>query len=212
MRVLVICDDRWHPAATIRAGLKPLEDEHSLDWIENATDWSAARMAEYPVVLLTKSNNVSSADESPWVTPEVEEAFHSYVRGGNGLLVIHSGSAGYSDTPVLRSLLGGVFERHPPQCDVTVKPDAGHALTAGTDSFTVRDEHYLMALDDQQADVFMTTVSEHGEQPGGWTRMEGAGRVCMLTPGHNLEVWHVPAYEQLIRNALRWTGRLESDV
>jgi type 1 glutamine amidotransferase len=203
---LVICDDRWHPAATIRAGLKPLEDQHSFDWIENAADWSAERMAEYPVVLLTKSNNISSTDESPWVTSEVEDAFRSYVRGGKGLLVIHSGSAGYTDTRVLRGLLGGVFEHHPPQCDVTVKPHVGHPLTAGADSFTVRDEHYLMAFNDQQADVFMTTVSEHGEQPGGWTRTEGDGRVCMLTPGHNLHVWHNPAYQRLIRNALLWVG------
>jgi type 1 glutamine amidotransferase len=54
--------------------------------------------------------------------------------------------------------------------------------------------------------VFLTTVSEHGTQPGGWTRLEGQGRVCVLAPGHNLEVWLAPAYQTLIANALRWCG------
>ena len=52
-----------------------------------------------------------------------------------------------------------------------------------------------MLLDDTEADVFMTATSEHGTQPGGWTRTEGAGRVCMLTPGHNVEVWLHPSYQ-----------------
>ncbi len=211
MRTLVLCDDYWHPARTARTGLAPLADAGvSFDWIENAQDWSAERMAEYPVVVLTKSNNVSSTDRSHWVTEDVQAAFRDYVRRGNGLLVIHSGSAEYRDLPVLRGVLGGVFASHPPQCPVTVEPREGHLLTAGSAPFTLVDEHYIMELDDSQADVFLTTTSAHGTQPGGWTRSEGDGQVCVLTPGHNLEVWLHPSYQALIHNALRWCHRLES--
>ena len=211
MRILVLCDDYWHPARTARTGLAPLEDAgFAFDWIEHARDWSAQRMAAYPVVILTKSNNVSSFDRSPWVTDEVQAAFRAYVRSGKGLLVIHSGSADYQELPVLRSVLGGVFASHPPQCPVTVIPREGHPLTASSTPFTLQDEHYMMELDDTQADVFVTTTSEHGTQPGGWTRTEGAGRVCMLTPGHNLPVWLHPSYQTLIHNALRWCCGMES--
>ncbi len=120
------------------------------------------------------------------------------------LLILHSGSAGYQEMPTLRALMGGVFLRHPPQCPVTVEPKPGHPLTAGSAPFTLTDEHYFMALDDAQADMFLTTTSEHGAQPGGWTRMEGQGRACMLTPGHNLEVWLHPSYQALLRNAMDW--------
>lgn len=209
LRVLVLCDDYWHPARTAREGLRPIEQAgFTFDWIEHAGEWSAERMAEYPLVILTKTNNMSSTDQTPWVDDETEAAFRDYVRRGNGLLVIHSGSAGYDDKPVLRAVIGGVFVSHPPQCPVTVQPDAQHALAAGSAPFTLVDEHYMMALDDAQADVFVTTSSEHGVQPGGWTRSEGAGRVCVLCPGHNLEVWLHPAYRQLIANALRWCGRI----
>jgi type 1 glutamine amidotransferase len=207
MRTLVICDDYWHPARTARAGLDPLaRSGFEFEWIEDASEWSAERMAGYPVVLLTKANNISAADQRPWVSQEVEQALRDYVARGNGLLAIHSGTAGYTETPVLRALLGGVFVSHPPQCLVTVEPHAFHPLTAGSAAFTARDEHYVMALDDAQADLFLTTRSEHGAQTAGWTRREDAGRVCVLTPGHNLEVWLHPAYQALIRNGLTWCG------
>jgi type 1 glutamine amidotransferase len=52
--------------------------------------------------------------------------------------------------------------------------------------------------------VFMTTSSEHGTQPAGWTRTEGEGRVCVLSPGHNAEVWLHPSFQALLRSALLW--------
>lgn len=209
MHALVLCDDIWHPARTTRVGLQPLEQAGvTLDWIENAGDWSAERMAGYPVVILAKSNNVSSADQAPWVTEEVEASFLAHISAGNGLLAMHSGTAGYEERAVLRKIMGGVFTSHPEQCPVTVEPDAGHVLSAGCAPFTLVDEHYMMAQDDPQADVFLTTVSEYGRQPGGWARYEGKGRVCVLTPGHNLEVWLHPSYQTIIHNALRWCSRL----
>ena len=62
-------------------------------------------------------------------------------------------------------------------------------------------------MDDPQVDVFMTTRSEHGEQPAGWRRTEGTGELRYRTPGHNLEVWLHPSYQALLLNALRWCGK-----
>jgi type 1 glutamine amidotransferase len=203
--ILVICDDPWHPARTPRAGLAPLAGHGvSFDWIEYAGEWSAERMAAYPLTILTKSNHTSADDRAPWMTPEVEAAFRAYVGGGGGLLAIHSGTAGYLECPTLRGLLGGVFARHPAQCPVTVEPRVGHPLCSASAPFTLVDEHYMIELDDPQADVFLTTRSEHGAQPAGWTRREGTGRVCVLTPGHNLEIWLRPEYQALIANAIGW--------
>jgi len=209
MKVLVLCDDYWHPAQIPREGLGALQNtEFTFDWIENPNDWSPERMTEYPLVIFTKSNHISSSDKTEWMTDAIQIAFAEYVRKGNGLLAIHSGTAGYQETPLLRSLLGGVFIRHPEQCPVTIEPKSGHPLAAGCDPFTSKDEHYFMALDDPQADVFMTTKSEHGEQPGAWTRTEGEGRVAVLTPGHNVEVWLHPAFQALMLNAMRWCGKI----
>jgi uncharacterized protein len=208
MKILVLCDDRWHPAQTVRQGLSGLENRgYTFDFIEDAGLWSNEVMAGYPVVILSKSNNISSRDETSWMAPVVEAAFVKYVSQGKGLLVIHSGTAGYQETPTLRRLLGGVFLQHPEQCPVTYTLLPEHPLTAGSAPFTHTDEHYFMALDDEQVDIFLISTSEHGNQPAGWTRTEGAGRVCVLTPGHNLAVWQEPAYQTLIANALQWCSQ-----
>lgn len=214
MRVLVLCDDHWHPASTVRAGLDALaKGDFDFDWIENAAEWSAERMAGYPVVLFTKSDNVSATDERSWVTEKVQQTFVETVRQGHGLLAVHSGTV-YAQKPTMRRLLGGAFIRHPEQCPVTMAPQPGHPLTTGATPlttgvapFTLVDEHYVMELDDAQADVFMVTTSEHGTQPGGWTRTEGNGRVCVLTPGHTVPVWQHPSFQALLINALRWCGK-----
>jgi len=209
MNVLVLCGDRWHPPPIPQNGLQALDSiDFSFDWIEDARDWSPETMLKYPLVILTKSNNISSTDQSEWMTDAVQAVFAEYVRSGNGLLAIHSGTADYADKPVLRGLLGGVFSHHPEQCPVTVKPHAGHPLSDLAAPFTLKDEHYFMTMDDLQVDVFATTASEHGEQPGAWRRVEGSGRVIVLTPGHNLEVWLHPSFQALLLNSLRWCGKL----
>jgi uncharacterized protein len=208
MKVLVLCDDRYHPAGIVRSGLAPLAERgFHFDYIENAADWSAERMATYPVVLFTKSNAVSATDTRPWMTDEAQQAFVDYVREGRGLLCVHSGTAGYRETPAFRALIGGVFVRHPAQCPVTVEPRVGHMLTLGSTPFTVTDEHYFVVFDDAEADLFMTASSAHGTKPAGWTRTAGDGRVCVLTPGHNVEVWQHPSFQALLDNALRWCAR-----
>jgi len=211
MQVLVLCNDYWHPARVPREGLSPLQDKgFTFDWIEDARDWSAERMTAYPLVILTKSNNVSSSDSSGWMTDEVQSAFADHVTKGNGLLAIHSGTAEYQNALILRNLLGGVFAHHPDQCAVTLEPQAGHPLTEGVEAFTVTDEHYFMSMHDPYADVFLTSHSEHGHdvhvQPAGWKREVGKGRVAVLTPGHNRDVWLHPSYQKLLFNAMHWCG------
>lgn len=211
-RVLVICGDRPHPPSTIRSGLSALgADEWQFEWIEDAREWSAERMAGFPVVVLTKANNISHTEHGPWITPDVEEAFLHFVRAGGGLLVIHSGSAGLRESPVLLKLVGGVFTHHPPQCDVTITPQGEHPITLNVEPFTMKDEHYHMETNDLEAYYFLTTTSEHGAQAGGWLREEGEGRVCVLSPAHNLETWLHPEFQTLLRNGLRWcAGTLEA--
>jgi len=207
-KVLVLCDDFWHPAQVPMDGLSPLKDHgFTFDWIKDTRDWSVELMAKYPLVILTKSNNVSSSDPSGWMTDDVQGTFADYVRAGNGLLAIHSGTAGYQETHILQNLLGGVFSHHPEQCTVTLEPQAGHPLTKGVDAFTVKDEHYFMSMQDPYADVFLMSHSEHGKQPAGWKREVGKGRVAVLTPGHNLEVWLNLNFQTLLLSIMDWCSR-----
>ena len=205
MNVLILCGDHWHSPQIARRGLGALSrTEFTFDWIEDTRDWSPETILKYPVVILARSDNISATVQTAWRLSVIQAAFLEYVRKENGLLAIHSGAAEYAEKPVLRGLLGGVFDHHPEPCPVTVTAHPGHTLSAGSASFTVEDEPYFMAVDDREIDVFVTTSSRHGEQPGGWRRFEERGRVAVLTPGHNLEVWLHPSFQTLVRNCLNW--------
>lgn len=205
MRTLVLSGDRWHTAETTRSGLASLASSVlSCDWIADGREWSAERMAAYPLVVLSKGNNNTEHEFDPWIGEDSQEAFVEQVESGKGLLVIHSGTTGYGKLPALRALIGGAFAQHPPACPVTVQPIPDHALTQGVEAFTLTDEHYFMDLDDATADVFLMSSSAHGSQPAGWTRTQGRGRICVLCPGHTLEVWHHPAFQVVLRNAVSW--------
>jgi type 1 glutamine amidotransferase len=209
MRILVFCDDPYHPAANIRAALAPFAqyEGFQLDWLEDGRDWDPRQLDSYEVALLTKSNNLSHADAAPWLIGDVTRCFADFVSRGGGLLAVHSGIASYKDVPAVRAVLGGVFLSHPPVCDVLLQAAANHPIAAGVPPlFRIVDEHYHVALDDTSADVFLTSESSHGAQPAGWSRVEGKGRVCVLTPGHFPSVWLNPAYQQLLVNALRWVA------
>jgi type 1 glutamine amidotransferase len=209
MKILVLCGDAWHPPQIPRKGLEHLAGmEFTFDYVEDARDWSPEALKTYPLVILTKSDNVSVTDKTNWMTDPIQSAFSEYVQQGNGLLAIHSGTAEYEHKPVIRGLLGGVFLHHPEQCLVTMNPLLYHPLCTGVTAFAALDEHYFMALDDLHADTFMTTSSLNGEQPGAWRREVGKGRVAVLTPGHNLEFWLHPSYQAILSNCLRWCGRL----
>lgn len=198
---LALLDDLWHPGVIPRVGLKSID---GFEWLENGREWSEDVLAGRAGVVLAKANNVSVADKEPWADDETGAAFTRYVESGGGLLVVHSGASGYQDLPAMRGLPAGAFAHHPPQCPVTVEPVEGHLLCEGVTPFTETDEHYFMHFDDPAADVFLHTRSEHGEQPAGWTRMVGSGRVCVLTPGHTLSMWMHPSFQRLLGNCWRW--------
>ncbi len=207
MNILVLCGDAWHQPEVAQKGLSALAGrDFKFDWIEDTRGWTAENLNSYPLVILTKSDNASVKDKTHWMTDSVQSAFSEYVHSGNGLLAIHSGTAEYEQKPIIRSLLGGVFLQHPEQCPVTMEPADNHLLCRGVAPFTLMDEHYFMALDDPQADVFLTTSSINGEQPGGWRRVVGKGRVAVLTPGHNLDVWLHPSFQALLGNTIWWCG------
>ncbi len=205
MRVLAIAGDEWHSASVPRKGLQRLEQfGFDVDWAESGDDWSAIRLAEYSTVILCRAVGADSLNVSSWLSDEVQRKLLGYVQNGRGLLVLHSGAAFDEDAADMRELIGGYFLGHPEQCRVSIEPHGSHPLADGFVPFSERDEHYIMQLDDDVVDVFLTTSSEHGTQPGGWTVTRGSGRVCVLTPGHNEAVWMHPSYQDLLSNASLW--------
>ncbi|HEU5396246.1 MAG TPA: ThuA domain-containing protein, partial [Verrucomicrobiae bacterium] len=204
LRTLVLCDDPFHPAATVRRGLRQFARRgFDFEWVEDGKAITAKLLKQFPLVILAKANAMSRRDPRAWLTKRAQKIFQRHVRSGGGLVVIHSGTAGYRRLPEVRRAVGGAFLRHPQPCAVVLEPKPGFPLAEDVAPFTVRDEQYFVELDASVVEVFLISRSRHGVQPAGWTRTENGGRVCVLTPGHGAAVWRHPSFQKLLLNALR---------
>jgi uncharacterized protein len=222
MRVLLLCDDFWHPAQLAIDGVAPLQKEgFQFDVVTDAKDFKPEMLPDYPVVLLSKCDHVSQQDQTSWKTDTVQQAFVDYVENGGGLLAIHTGTSAGKHTEKLDQLLGCRFVFHPNNCSVTVQPVKPHPVTEGVGMFCETDEHYRIKLLANDVDILIAShsppqgdVSKYEEDPynntqgwicpAGYVRSQGKGRVCVLTPGHLLPVWLDQHFQRTLRNALRW--------
>ena len=95
--------------------------------------------------------------------------------------------------------------KHPPRCEVKVRPIADHPVTEGVEPFTVRDEHYEIRVIAEDVIRLLESESESGgKQTAGYVRRLGDGKICVLTPGHILSVWKHPMFKKLVLNAIDW--------
>jgi type 1 glutamine amidotransferase len=157
--------------------------------------------------MLSKSNNKSAADRSPWLDERKTATLIAYVERGGGLLAVHSGTAGYRESPAMHALLGGCFREHPERCPVEFAVTAAHPVVEGVGPFAAVDEHYRMDLCEPAPEILMTSAAGGVVEPACWIARRGAGRVCVVTPGHTEEVWRHPDFQRLLGNALSWCAR-----
>lgn len=213
MKVLVVCDDLWHPGEVIARGLAPLSKEgFDLDIVMDGKDiLTKDLLTEYEVMVIAKGDALTGANsQARWfedgVTAVMPEQIREYIENGGGLLSLHAGNCFRAESrPDMTSLTGNDFIGHPPQCQIALKFTSSHPILDGVDEFSFRDEHYKIKLTADDTQPLFDTVSESaGTQPGGYIRTQGKGRICVLTPGHNCAVLLHPQYQKMLKNALLW--------
>lgn len=224
MRVLMLCDDEYHPGEIPIKGIKPLQAKgFQFDIISDASDFKKERLADYPVVLKCKCDHITQKDLTSWKSDEVQQAFVDFVERGGGLLVVHSGAVAgtKTDTTKLDKLVGSKFSFHPNATTVTVDVVKPHPITEGVGVFCEEDEHYHLDILSDDIDIIMASYGPpQGApslyaiepranaapkiSPAGYVRTQGKGRVCYLTPGHTLDVWLNPNFQRALENALNW--------
>lgn len=214
MKILVLCDDLWHPGEVIERGIAPLRElGYDFDFVKAPKDILTVKMIRrYEVIINARGNCHSPGNASaPWFEPNVTavmpDDFRAYVEEGYGFIALHAGNTySRSGLTAMAELIGNDFVGHPPQCSVTAKPVGNHMITDGVEEFVIRDEHYIIDVHAEDADVFLTTTSETnaGTQIAGYTRTIGKGRLCCLTPGHNCAIFEDENFAKLLCNAIDW--------
>jgi hypothetical protein len=194
---------------------------------EDVAVLSPSRLARYDAVVLNNATHLS-------LSPEERAALLAFVRGGKGLVGIHSASDSFYTWPQGQALIGGIFNSHPwtAQDTVAVKlADAGSPLTAafGGHGFWVKDEiyqidgpysrehvHELLSLDmsrPQNGRPADQVVRDDGDFPIAWIRTEGKGRVFYSSLGHNPEIYRTPQLLQHYLDGIQFAlGDLPADA
>ena len=212
MKVLIICDDHFHPGTVVEEGVRPLKDKgYEFDVIKNGDEFRTEALADYPVVLLSKSDDATPDNRSSWKSNEIQQAFINYVESGGGFLVVHSGTVAGKDTGALDRLVGSKFTFHPEACEVFIEPIKPHPVTEGVAMFSEMDEHYYLEILNDDVDIIMASYAPEKIAPCCYVRTQGKGRVCVLTPGHTPAMWQNPGFQQTLDNGLRWCAGQEKN-
>ena len=169
------------------------------------------------------------------ISREASLGLRAAVERGTGLAGWHGGIAdSYRNDSDYLQLIGGQFATHPSKhpdqragdetdnflpytVDIT---DLGraHEIMRGMDDFELSTEQYWV-LHDDLIDVLATTT--HPVQPyhpwhrpitspAVWTRLWGAGRVFVATPGHSPDVLRDENVRTIIERGILWASRTES--
>ncbi len=211
-RILVLCDDFWHPGEIIERGMSLLSgSELQFEFVRDAKDTLTPEyIREFPVIVNCKTDCINGGNQNPWfeegVTEVMPRDFKAYVEEGHGFVSIHSGNTfGPKKCPEYMEFVGNRFVTHPPRCLMEVKVEKEHPVTHGVENFSGRDEHYELGDIAPDAEILLTTHSASGgSQVGGYVRHLGKGRLCVLTPGHIYSMWQNPQFQKLVKNAINW--------
>lgn len=222
MRVLLLCNDYYHPGDVPIKGMEPLRAKGiNYDIVTSYSDFDPGVLKNYDVVIMSTSDEIYSENCIQWKTDAVQEAFITYVENGGGLLVTHNGLVASDKTGKLDMLIGSRFVHHPANLPVEVQMIKSHPVTEGVEPFCENDEQYYIEILAPDVDILgagygaaMGTPDKYDSEPYHnapakitptvYVRTQGKGRICALTPGHFVEVWLHPEFQKLLENALRW--------
>lgn len=162
------------------------------------------------------------------VTLEPDElaVLDGFVRGGGGMLALHTAVICFDAEPVWHQLCGAswrwddepvgddgdhVIERssHPPVGPMAVEvTPAGHAheLTRGVDDFVIEDEAYGFLREADDLDPLLVTRHGGRAHPLLWARSVGAGRVVTDLLGHGPASIAHPAHRTILSRAAAWAA------
>ena len=175
-----------------------------------------ARLADTDVVVFAVTSGEVLGERA-------RAAFEPWLRGGGGMVGLHSASATELSWPFFVEAIGAQFLSHPPglfAADLTVDAPA-HPIVAGlpapwrrTDEwylFTDRPEarpglEVLLSLDEATLPADYPTEFKVGAHPIAWAHERVGGRVFYTALGHTVEAYAEPAFLDLIARAIEWTA------
>lgn len=172
--------------------------------VDDPVYFTAERLQRFDAVCLNNTTGELFDD------PELKRSLLEFVRGGKGLVGIHAATDCFYEWPEFGELMGGYFDGHPWNEEVTIKvEEPDHPLTKmfGAGPFVVADEIYqfkapysrdrlrvLLSLDTARTDMTKAGIKRTDKDFAvSWVRNYGRGRVFYCSLGHRQDIfWNAP--------------------
>jgi type 1 glutamine amidotransferase len=209
-RVYAILGDYYHDPEIAVGALDRLPERERFEFVIHRKPKGFPRddVEKSDILILARMGRLKpEKSEELWLSESDERFIFDFVDQGGSLLALHAALASYPTNGPLHSLLHGRFLYHPPLHPAVHYVVSRQARDIGrmVESFTVEDEQYFVELEPGITEILlMSRTREHGKSPAGWAHVSGAGRVCVLVPGHTESAMRHPMMQRLLKNALDW--------
>lgn len=161
----------------------------------------------------------------------LKQSLAEFVRGGKGIVALHAALAIFAEWEEWGDIVGGRFDNHPWNKEVTIRvEEPGHPLLqafSGTE-FTVHDEIYqvtgpysrdthrvLLSLDLEKSGAPNAAELHRtdGDYALAWIKRYGEGRVFYCGLGHQHELFWNPAVLRFLLDGVQFVaGDLDADM
>jgi type 1 glutamine amidotransferase len=224
IRVLILTgqnNHNWKASTPKLQDLLEATGKFSVDTTVPPQGLTRDNLQNYDVILSNWNSwgRGSKQTEAEW-TDEVREAYLDFVRQGKGHITIHAGgSSFYEGWPEYRKValvfwnLGATGHGRQHEFKVRIdQPD--HAVMAGLEEFTVRDELWNKPGVVEGATVLASAFSDKQNEPRGTDQWEpsvviasyGQGRCFATLLGHDEKTMADEEFQQLLIRGTQWAS------
>ncbi|MDE0839936.1 MAG: ThuA domain-containing protein, partial [Kiritimatiellae bacterium] len=154
----------------------------------------------------------------------LEKSFIDHIAAGHGLVAFHGAITMQNNSPEFSKMLGGSFDYHPKQQDVTCNPvDPSHPIVRHfkgkplihhdepyifKNAYNEKNFHPLLEMDCSK----MGAKVQSDKRYVSWIKKHKQGRVFYCSPSHNAHSFEKPELLQFILNGIQYAaGDLKCD-
>ncbi|HWX23272.1 MAG TPA: ThuA domain-containing protein [Candidatus Binatia bacterium] len=156
------------------------------------------------------------------ISDEAKADFVARLKDGKGLVVLHHAIATYPDWPEYWKIIGARYYLEKTTVDGVEKArsaykhgmhftihvaDPNHPVTRGVKDYAIADETYKWFDVAQECHPLLTTDEPESNKVIAWAKTYGKARVVYMQSGHDHFAYENPAFQQVLRQAIRWTAK-----
>ena len=168
----------------------------NISFTDNPDDLNKENLSHYAGLVVYANHDTISAPQA--------EALLDYVRGGKGLIALHSASFCFRNNDEVVEMIGGQFKSHGYDTiqNTILKPE--HEVMKGITAFKTLDETYVHDKISPNIEVLAERVEGDHHEPYTWVRPYGDGRVFYTAYGHDMNTFTNQGFLDLVKNGLLW--------